>query len=128
MGVQQKILGFVTRANWVLLALAAVMGPIFFSADVAMGLTCGALIVTVNFHLLARTLEKGLRPRKLASRNVILAKYYVRFLISAVLIFFLISKHLVDPLGLILGLSVVVVSVTLATVCELMKLIFKEAV
>jgi len=128
MGVQQRVLGFVTRANWVLLALAAVMGPILFPADVAMGLTCGALIVTANFHLLSRTLEKGFRPKQLASGNVILAKYYVRFLISAVIIFFLISKHLVDPLGLILGLSVVVVSVTLATVCELMKLIFKEAV
>lgn len=128
MGVQQRILGFVIRSNWVLLALAAVVGPMVFSPDVAMGLTCGALIVTINFHLLARTLKKGFRPKRLSSGNVILAKYYVRFLISAVIIFFLISKHLVDPLGLILGLSVVVVSVTLATVCELMKLIFKEAV
>ncbi|WP_300668807.1 ATP synthase subunit I [Desulfoluna sp.] len=121
-------MGFVTRANWVILALAAVLGPIIFSADVALGVTCGGLIVTINFHLLSRTLEKGLRPTHLSSGNVILAKYYVRFLISAVIIFFLISKHLVDPLGLILGLSVVVVSVTLATVCELMKLIFREAV
>lgn len=128
MGIQQRILGFVTRANWVLLALAAVLGPISFPADVAMGVTCGGLLVTVNFHLLSRTLEKGFRPNQLSTGNVILAKYYVRFLISAVIIFFLISKHLVDPLGLILGLSVVVVSVTLATVRELMKLIFKEAV
>lgn len=128
MGLQQRILRFVTRANWVLLALAAVLGPISLPADVSMGLTCGALIVTINFHLLSRTLEKGLRPNQLSTGNAILAKYYVRFLISAVVIFLLISKHLVDPLGLILGLSVVVVSVTLATVCELTKLIFKEAV
>ena len=111
-----------------ILALAAVLGPTFLPADVAMGLTCGGLIVTINFHLLARTLEKGLRPKQLSTGHVILAKYYVRLLISAVIIFLLISKRLVDPLGLILGLSVVVMSVTLATVCELMKLIFKEAV
>ena len=128
MRIQQRILGFVTRANWALLALAAVLGPISLPADVAMGVTCGGLIVTINFHLLSRTLEKGLRPKQLSSGNVILIKYYVRFLISAVVIFLLIAKHFVDPLGLILGLSVVVVSVTLATVCELTKLIFKEAV
>lgn len=128
MDMQRRILGFVTRANWVILALAAVLGPISLPADVAIGLTCGGLLVTINFHLLSRTLEKGLRPKQLSTGHVILAKYYVRLLISAVIIFLLISKRLVDPLGLILGLSVVVMSVTLATVCELMKLIFKEAV
>ena len=40
----------------------------------------------------------------------------------------LISQKLVHPLGLILGLSVVVASITLATMYELTKLIFKEAV
>ena len=128
MGVQERIIRFVTRANWVILALVAVLGPVYFPADVAVGMTCGGLIVTFNFYLLSRTLEKGLRPGRLSNWHMILAKYYVRFLISAVIIFLLISKHVVDPLGLILGLSVVVVSVTLATVCELMKLIFKEAV
>ena len=126
--IQYRILGFVTRCNWALLALCAVVAPMLLPADVAMGLTCGGLIVTVNFHLLARTLFKGLSPGRLSSRNVILAKYYVRFFVSAVIIYFLISKHLVDPVGLLLGLSSVVVSITTATVCELTKLIFKEAV
>ena len=128
MEIQFKILGFVTRCNWALLALGAVAGPMLLPMDVALGLTLGGLLVTVNFHLLARTLSKGLTPGRLSSRNVILAKYYVRFFVSAVIIYFLISRPLVDPVGLLLGLSAVVVSITLATVCELTKLIFKEAV
>jgi hypothetical protein len=58
---------------------------------------------------------------------VIIAKYYVRFIASGVIIFFLISGHYVDPLGLFVGLSVVVASIVVATVRELKNLIFKEA-
>jgi hypothetical protein len=48
--------------------------------------------------------------------------------ISGGIIFLLISKHIVHPLGLLAGLSVVVASMFLATVLELMRLFFKEAV
>jgi hypothetical protein len=58
---------------------------------------------------------------------VVLAKYYVRFALSGFVIFLLIAGRLVDPIGLVIGLSVVVVSIMLATVRELKKLIFKEA-
>jgi hypothetical protein len=57
-----------------------------------------------------------------------LAKYYLRFLISGVIIFLLIAGKVVNPVGLILGLSVVVASIMLATACEIKHLIFKEAV
>jgi hypothetical protein len=96
--------------------------------DFARGIIFGGLIVTVNFHLLSRTLKKALTPPQISSHNVILAKYYIRFIASGFIIFVLISEKLVHPLGLILGLSVVVVSITLATMYELTKLIFKEAV
>ena len=100
----------------------------FSPPDFARGVLCGGLLVTLNFHLLAKTLKKALTPPHLASPKVVMAKYYVRFIISGFIIFILISKHLVNPLGLFLGLSVVVASIVLATACELKKLIFKEAV
>jgi hypothetical protein len=40
----------------------------------------------------------------------------------------LISGHYVHPIGLFVGLSVVVASIILATMLELTKLIFKEAI
>jgi len=88
----------------------------------------GGLLVTVNFHLLAKTLKSALTPPHLSSHNLVLAKYYLRFLVSGFIIFVLIAGHLVNPLGLVIGLSTVVFSIMLATVCELKKLIFKEAV
>lgn len=127
MDIQKRILLFITRANWVFLAVAVLIGLLAFHFDFTLGIIAGGLIVTINFHLLARTLKKSLTPPYLDSHNVIIAKYYVRFIASGVIIFFLISDHYVDPRGLFVGLSVVVASIIVATMRELKKLIFKEA-
>jgi hypothetical protein len=125
--IQKRILRFITCANWVFFATAFLVGLLAFQRDFALGVLAGGLIVTVNFHLLARTLKKSLTPPHLVSHNVIIAKYYVRFIVSGIIIFFLISGHYVDPRGLFVGLSVVVASIVFATVRELKNLIFKEA-
>ena len=127
MEIQQRILKFVTRANWTLLVLAGFSGLLAADPAVTRGIVFGGLIVTVNFHLLAKTLRKAFRPKRLTSHNVILAKYYIRFTVSALLIFLLISQNMVNPLGLFVGLSIVVASIMLATVREITILFFKEA-
>ncbi len=118
---------FVSRANWVLLAGATAAGAVLAPLDFALGIFCGGLIVTVNFHLLARTLHRALKPPHVASHNAVLAKYYLRFIISGFVIFLLIAGGVVNPLGLVIGLSVVVMSIILATIREVKKIIFKEA-
>jgi len=126
--IQERILTFVTRTNWVLFILTSAVGLLVAPWPFALGIACGGLIVTVNFHLLHRTLKSALRPPHLASHQVVLAKYYMRFTLSAVILFILISQQVVNPLGLFVGLSVVVASIMLATMRELKRLIFKEAV
>lgn len=126
--IQQRLLTFVTRSNWVLLVLISLLGLLAASPAFARGVIFGGLIVTINFHLLARTLKRALRPQRLTSPNHILIKYYIRFIISGLIIFLLIHQQLVNPIGLFVGLSVVVASITLATMIEVKKLFFKEAV
>jgi hypothetical protein len=128
MDIQQRILSFVTRTNWVLFSGASIIALMTAPPEFARGIIFGGLLVTVNFHLLAKTLKKALTPPRLASPNAVLAKYYIRFIASGFIIFVLIAGHFVNPVGLVLGLSVVVVSITLATLREVKKLIFKEAV
>ena len=125
--IQQRILTFVTRSNWLLLIVGTVGGFLFAPPAFAWGIVCGGIIVTGNFFLLARTLRKALAPPHVSSHNVIIAKYYLRFLLSGVIIFGLLASHLVNPVGLVLGLSMVVASIILATVNELTILIRKEA-
>ena len=99
MEIQQRILKFVTRTNWILLAAAGIYGIYLTPAEFARGIIYGGLIVTVNFHMLSRTLKKAFAPERLSSYNVILAKYYVRFMVTGFIIFVLISQHIVNPLG-----------------------------
>jgi hypothetical protein len=126
--IEKRLIRFITLTNWVILSVAGIAGFALTSTAFAKGIILGGLIVTINFHLLSRTLHRSLTPPYLASPHVILAKYYIRFIISGVIIFFLITRQVVNPLGLIVGLSVVVVSMMLAAFLEMTKLSTKEAV
>ena len=128
MDIQKRILRFVTRSNWILFLASSILGFLLLPAAFAKGILFGGLLVTVNFHLLAGTLRKALVPSHLSSHNIIIAKYYLRFIGSGFVIFVLIAGNYVNPVGLVIGLSVVVFSIMLATLCEITKLIFKEAV
>ena len=127
MVIEQRLIKFITITNWILFSIVSIVGFLITTPNFAKGIIFGGLIVTINFHMLSRTLKKAFRPPHLASHNVILAKYYLRFIVSGFIIFVLISKNYVDPIGLFIGLSVVVASIMLATICEVKKLFFKEA-
>jgi hypothetical protein len=111
----------------VLLSIASAGGFFLAPFDFFLGILTGGLLVTVNFHLLHRTLKKALTPPHLSSHNVVLVKYYIRFIISGLVIFFLIKGQYVNPIGLFVGLSVVVFSIMLATFYELKHFFLKEA-
>jgi len=128
MAIQERILKFITCSNWVVLLTASISAGIIAKFDFTMGIIAGGLIVTINFHLMYRTFNKVFNRPRLPSVKAIIAKHYLRFLLSVVLIFVLISKHLVDPGGLLIGLSVVVVSIQIAALYELKNIIFKEAI
>ena len=128
MGIQQRILRFITCSNWIVLVIASLAAGIIARVDFTLGIISGGLIVTINFHLMYRTLQKALSRPRLPSTKSIIARHYFRFMLSAVLIFVLISKHMVDPGGLLIGLSVVVVSIKIAALYELKNIIFKEAI
>ncbi len=128
MNIQQRLIQFVTRSNWVIFAVSSILGFALMSLPFATGIFFGGLLVTVNFHLLAKTLKAALTPPHMASPNAVLAKYYFRFVVSGVIIFVLIWEHIVNPVGLIIGLSVVVASIMLATMREIKLLLCKEAV
>lgn len=128
MEIQHRLIKFITRTNWILFFIAGILGFVISPPAFAKGIFFGGLIVTINFHMLSRTLKNALTPPHLSSYNVILAKYYVRFVVSGIIIFILVAKGYVNPIGLIIGLSIVVASIILATIFELKRLIFKEAV
>ncbi len=128
-----RLVDFVTKANWWILLIGSGYALGTASTPFYLGVVSGGLISTVNFHLLKQTLKKTMCSEMASESSrsllgVVLAKYYLRFAVSAIIIFLLISRHIVHPLGLLVGLSVVVASVFLATLLVLKRLLFKEAV
>lgn len=127
MFIQRRLLSFITFTNWLIFGAVTACGFILTSRPFACGILAGGLIVTINFHLLHRSLKHALTPPHIARTREVLIKYYVRFLVTAALIYVLIADHYVNPLGLILGLSVVVTSIFIATLNEIRKIIFRRA-
>ena len=128
----EKIVNFVTKTNWVLF-LGTSLIALAMPQKVYLGVFIGGLIVAVNFHLLKQTVVRNICEERVMEKGSslvgnLLVKYYIRFAISGAIIFLLISNHIVHPLGLLAGLSVVVASMFIATVIELTRILFKEAV
>jgi hypothetical protein len=102
-------------------------GLVFMPWRFTLGIAAGGLVILANFHLLARVLKAGLTPGQLTTPMAVIAKYYLRLLGTAIVLYFLIAYRLVDPFGLVLGLSVVVINLTLMGCNEMRKILFKEA-
>ena len=89
---------------------AAVLAPIAPSATTT-GLVLGGLLATLNFTLLRRLISALVR-RQRPIRQALLAVFLVaKFLLLAVALYLLIRYLPVDGLGLILGVSVVVIAI-----------------
>jgi hypothetical protein len=83
------------------------------SRSLTTGIILGGLIIIANFGILQHTVRRAfssdgvMRRRKMS----IIAKYYLRLLALGVIIYFLITRGWVDPVGLAVGLSTVVISI-----------------
>jgi hypothetical protein len=127
-GVQEDpFLNKIRLMNGVVFALLLLGSLIWMSPLFSLGVAMGGLIVLINFHLLYLILKKAFIPHRLSSPKAVIIKYYLRLLGIGLILYILISKRFVDPLGLIVGLSVVVINLTLMGCNEMRKILFREA-
>jgi hypothetical protein len=126
---EESFMSRLRALNW--LALASLTGGAVwaFGPKTALGVLVGGLLVIFNFRLLERALKKTLGqvdPAK--ARNSHIIKLYLRMAVLGVCIYLLISRKLVEPLGLLVGLSVVMLSVVLMALIEMRRVSGKGAV
>lgn len=114
--------------NWVLLAILASCSLVFMQPSFTLGVFAGGLITNLGFHFLQKILLRSLDPSKEISGKVVFVKYYLRLIAMGSVIFWLISRHFVDAIGLLVGLSIVVINLTLIGFGELAKILIKEGV
>ena len=101
------------KLNWVILFILSSISYSIMDHSLTLGIILGGLAIIANFSVLQHTIcgafsIKGVMVKRKMS---IIAKYYFRLLALAVIMFFLITKGWVDPVGLAVGLSTVVISI-----------------
>ena len=117
-------------ANCLVLAVLTVAGFIWQGREFALGILVGGLVVVINFHLLHQAL-KGMLERaatgspeeaKGRARAFFAARQLLRFFALLFVIYLLVGQGWVNIIGLVVGLSTVVVTLILAAVVEVIKL------
>ncbi|MDD5712620.1 MAG: ATP synthase subunit I [Smithellaceae bacterium] len=98
------------------------------SSKFTLGIFCGGLICIINFHWLYRNLRNVFQKLANGSRASIMVRYYIRFALTAVVLYFLISRDIADVIGLLIGLSVVVINIVCTVILTLSKKNFAQEV
>lgn len=115
-------------ANWIILAILFIPSFIFLPTKFYLGILLGGFISILNFY----GMELGLRGLfKNPAGNVkrpTMIKYYIRLALTAVVLYFLIAAETVNVIGLIIGLSVVVINIVFTMIIALAKKNFIEEV
>ncbi len=99
------------RLNWLLLAGMTAAGGLFVSPYFAKGLFIGGLIANISFILLKRDITRILSGPLHAAKGRFLIKYYIRLTLVGLLLFFLVKFTSIHLIGLLVGLSTVVISI-----------------
>ncbi len=107
--------------NWIILS-ALVAGSILLgSARFSLGVLCGGLISVVNFHWLYRNLLSAFANHLTRAKTALMIRYYSRLALTALVLYWVISRDQVDVIGLVVGLSVVSMNIVVTTVMVLSK-------
>jgi ATP synthase I chain len=99
--------------NWIILLVLSLFSYFLMSSPWTTGVILGGLITIANFNLLQHTIQGVFSSNGFdASAKVsVVAKFYLRLIGLGVLLFVLITRGWVDPVGLAVGLSTVVFSI-----------------
>ena len=122
-------IGRVQLFNWVLLAVFSGGAWLLFSSEVAEAVLIGSLIANVSFWVLKKDLTKIFQGPVQIAKIRFFIKYYLRLFVVAAVLYMLVRYHHVHVIGLLAGLSTVVLGI-LFTAIDLVKkntLAIKEA-
>ena len=105
----------INRRNWVILALLCLASLFWMSTPITLGVLAGGLLAIIGHYWRYRALLAILgSPAEVAARRFQIG-YIIRLGTLAVSLYALIAIIKVDPVALIIGLSVVVINILFTT-------------
>jgi len=112
--------------NWLIFGVLAAGASVLAPGKPAVSVIVGGLIALINFRLLQRSVCRAMLRKQASGVSAavgrILLKYYLKLGVTAVALGFLVHYQLVEFFGLLVGLSAVVIAMTLWGVHRAFKL------
>lgn len=99
--------------NWFILLILALGSYLTAGPSLTIGIIAGGLIIIINFSFLQHTIRRvvpingAVRTKKF----LIIFKSFFRLFLLGTIIYLLITRGWIDPIGLTIGLSTVVFSI-----------------
>ena len=119
----EKIYDDLKTKIWLVLLILSASGYLFLSPKQAFSIIIGGFIVIANFKFFTKTLRKAFGNNFLleSKKTIIFLKIYFRLFALGLILALLLKFELVNPIGLTIGLSTVVMAIVLFAVCLALK-------
>ncbi len=117
----EKMVNVLHASNWIVLVLLFVAGWLFFSLHFAAGLAAGGLLAIANFFWLHGIIRRTVRLPKVRAQAYAFSRYVLRLAIIGVIVWFLVIHFDLNMIGLLVGLSVPVLSIFILTIYRLIS-------
>ena len=117
------------RRNWFIVLLLGSLSAVIMDHAFTLGIILGGIIAILNFDVLQRIISGaffGNRPKR-PKKIIGIIIFYLRFTVIGIIIFFLMRRNWLDPIGLTIGLSVVVIGIVSFGISNLFKAKHGEA-
>ncbi|MBN1904631.1 MAG: ATP synthase subunit I [Deltaproteobacteria bacterium] len=111
------------KKYWIVFLLISSVSLFTLSPSHTLGVIAGSMVSMANFMFLQHAFKKvfGTDFKRKTRKISIFLYYYFRLSVLGVIIFILLKHKLVHPVGLIIGLSTVVISITVVGVIMAIK-------
>ncbi len=112
--------------NLVILGLMLIASLLAMPWRFTLGILLGGIISIVNLYWLGRDLRVIFSNLSGRAKSAMMIRYYIRMAVTAVVLFFIITELPVDIIGLLVGLSLVVINIAVTAILESQKKILPE--
>jgi len=126
----QRFHNILRMLNWLVLLCFSLASYFSMSPYWTAGVILGGLIAIANFNVLQHTVCRAFSPEGIhqGTRFSIVGKYYLRLVALGVILYVLITGGWIDPVGLAVGLSTVVLSIVGSGIGLALRIRTKEAI
>jgi hypothetical protein len=126
----EKIYGDLRMLNWFSLLIMSLISFLFMSRSLTFGIILGGLIVIANFWVFQRSIRRGFLSEGImrTTRFFVVTKYFLRLSVLAIIIALSVKCKWIDPVGLAIGLSTVVISIVSFGIKRALRSVMGEAI